>query len=174
MTISKKSILFLMPCIFILSCNQGKNKEVVNSADTLSFQKDSSSLYGTKDEFLRLFNKLDSINFNIISFGKTCDSSNQYFPEYLKKCQNWTLDGPKLKKIFYNISPIDGPEWNNFYDYVPCEYDGTIDIDNKLFKYIIEAGSVVHIVFRDTTLTFGYKKTDKTLFINSPAYEEMK
>ncbi len=169
----KQLIIFSISFAFTLSCSLQK-KEGIKSQDTLFFQNDSILLYGTKEEYLKLIDNFDSSNFSIVTFKKTCDTSNDYFKDYASKCQNWELDELKLKKIFKNISPIDGSEWNNFYDYAPCEYDGKLKMGNKLFNYIVEAGSLVHVKFIDTTFTFGYKKSDKTLFINSPTYGKMK
>jgi hypothetical protein len=172
-------ILFIQLCVLVfLSCkNRDKGKEQIQSIKYDSIgTNDSVPEFGRQkdtvilDSFGTITNRS---KIEIATATKYFDSTSAYFDRSNEICSKWNLSKENIKKILLTSEDIDaGREFHDFYDVFPCSYKGTIIVDGKRAKYMINAGAFCRIEFKDTAFLMGYKKEDhKKYFLLGPGIE---
>lgn len=86
----------------------------------------------------------------IISIEKKCKPQNLE-DKYTKRYQQWTLDTSDIIKIIRHSEPTHFMEIDAAYNTLACEVSGDVMIDNKPFRYDVNAGSYLYLHNKDTS-----------------------
>jgi hypothetical protein len=140
----------------IVSVDSAVKKQVSN-------KQASSSLYTKIDQNTKI---------EVQTVKKSIDTASKFFSKYSNKCTDWNLNKDEILKILKSSTEIDGQEFHNYYDVLPCYFSGEVNISNQLASYEINAGAFVTIFFKDTSIYLGYKRNDyKKYFLLGPGID---
>lgn len=82
-------------------------------------------------------------------------------------CKGWRIKPTDLQKIIINSKVIDGQEWHDLFDVLPCIMTGQLKQNHQQYKIEINGGSWMYIFCRDTTLLLGsFTKQNEKYFIS--------
>lgn len=75
--------------------------------------------------------------------------------EMISKCKEWRLSPSSIVTILRNGEAINTHDFSYLYYVLPCETNGTVEIDSSLYTYKINAGSFFILSNADTAYYFG-------------------
>lgn len=173
-------ILFTLLGLTILACNNVNTKSSdfsnqlnpeKNISDTTLSKADAKEIASTEtDSSYTQLNPKRKVE--ILSIEKKIDSTSNFFEDYNLRCSKWILSKTDATMILQVSKVIDGSEFHDYYDVLPCYYMGKVNIDGKIASYKINAGSFSVLIFKDTSIYLGYNnKDDKKYFLVSPGIE---
>lgn len=175
-------VLYLSSVLMLFSCGNSEDNSIVTEQqkkiknDTLpvvvidsvlgkqvSYKPTSSSPYMRIDQKTKI---------EVQTFAKSIDVSSKFFSKYSDGCAGWNLDKNEIVSILKSSIEIDGQEYHNYYDVLPCYCSGQVKINDKLVSYEINAGSFITLFFKDTSIYLGYKGNDyKKYFLLGPGID---
>lgn len=151
-------VLMLSALISCSSNNKAKNNSTASKllGDSLSSKgsanKNEKSFINEDDSF-SVLNLQTANSIKILSLIKevkeldTSDSSSL-------KCQSWDLSKRDVENIFKIMSPISSEVRNLAYSYLPCRVLGEVQIDGRIYKYWLNAGST--LTLSDSSSSYYY------------------
>jgi hypothetical protein len=78
----------------------------------------------------------------ILEYKKKEDRASVVYPEYRKRCEDWTLSEKELEKILLKSYVITEHEVRFFFTSVSCHYEGKAIVnDGRSMRFEVNAGS---------------------------------
>ncbi|HMP30118.1 MAG TPA: hypothetical protein PKD85_10985 [Saprospiraceae bacterium] len=144
--------------VFLFSfCNNNgtpvsNEQTVIQKNDSfLSLPKIDTLINTAKIKNLEL-SKIKTIKVLSYNRSMTGDTVNN---EFFNPCKKWSLSENDVATIFQMLEPISRHEFNYQFYVLPCEINGTIELDGQKVPFLINAGSYMKLFGVDTTLIFG-------------------
>jgi hypothetical protein len=173
-------ILFTFLGLLLVACSNigTKSSDLTNqvnpsksTSDTIIVKAEAKEIISTSADSpysqLNLKRKVE-----VLSIEKQIDSTSNFFEDYNLRCSKWVLNKTDATKILQISKVLDGSEFHDYYDVLPCYYAGKANIDGKLVSFKINAGSFSVLLFKDTSIYLGYNlKDNKKYFLVSPGIE---
>lgn len=169
-------ILFSLLGLALIACNNGENKRYDFSSqsgpekriDTTVNRVYAKEIANTETDSsdTQLYRKR---KISILSIEKKIDSTSDFYEDYNLRCSKWILSKTDATMILQVSKEINGSDFHDYYDVLPCYYTGKAHIDGKVAFYEINAGSFSVLRYKDTSIYLGYNKDDdKKYFLVSP------
>lgn len=83
-------------------------------------------------------------------------------------CDTWCLSKEEVLTFFLNSKRVSSYEKNNFYYFLPCEITGTIERNDTIFDFFINAGATAKLVYEDKVYLYGCVNTTCNKLILMP------
>jgi hypothetical protein len=77
----------------------------------------------------------------IMGLSKTLAPQATPYDFISRACAQWTLTTQDVQDFFAHADRIGAAEWHHAYDVIPCQYQGTISVDGKPYRFEINGGS---------------------------------
>ena len=94
---------------------------------------------------------------SLLKSEKVIDGNSPFIKCYETSCGSWHLKNEDIMEILLRAKRIDGADYHNDFDVLPCQIEGTgRTSDSTLFAFRINAGSGIVILMQDTSFHLGY------------------